>query len=175
MVELVAAARGSLARLAAPFAATAWCSGPSGGRLDADALVTTDGNRWSEPGEPTVYLAGDPGVALAEVGRHWTSAIERQTLWRVDLHLSAAMDLRRQEVRAAVGIPPDARWYLDRDRCRQLARRTRAAGCDGIIVPSVAFLDDVERWNAVIFVDRAAALGSVIRRPEAVAAVEFQG
>ena len=35
-----------------------------------DRLISTTGGRWSRPGQPTIYLAADPGVALAEFGRH---------------------------------------------------------------------------------------------------------
>ena len=28
-------------------------------------------NRWNTPGQPTLYLAGDEGVLIAEWGRHF--------------------------------------------------------------------------------------------------------
>jgi RES domain-containing protein len=148
--------------VAGPITTSALCSGPPTDRLDITDLVTTDGNRWSGPGEPTLYLAGDVGVALAEVGRHWDATEDREAIWRVRLALTSAVDLRREDVRAAVGVPEDPRWFLDRGRCRALAARFRTAGCDGMIVPSVAFLDDLDRWNAVVFVDRAAPLERVV-------------
>ena len=27
-------------------------------------------NRWNDQGQPTLYLAGDPGILIAECGRH---------------------------------------------------------------------------------------------------------
>lgn len=154
--------------LAQAFSASAVCSGPATDRFDVAELVTTDGNRWSGPGEPTIYLAGDHGVALAEVGRHWEERSGDTALWQVDVALSAAVDLRRDDVRAATGVPEDPRWFLDRARCRDFAARFRAAGCDGLIVPSVAFLDDLARWNAVVFVDPATPLERVVRNPRRV-------
>ena len=155
--------------LASAFSAPVLSSGPASDRFDVHRLVTTDGNRWSGPGEPTLYFAGDPGVALAEVGRHWDPGSGRQALWEAQLTLSAAVDLRREEVRSAAGVPQDPRWFLDRGRCRDLAIRFRKAGCDGLIVPSVAFLDDLDRWNAVVFVDRAEPLDVVVRGARRVA------
>jgi len=156
---------------AAAFAAPAVSSGPATDDFRVSDLVSTDGNRWSHPGQPTLYLAGDTGVALAEVGRHWDPANGRQGLWQVQVALTSAVDLRRVDVRAAAGVPEDARWFLDSARCRELAARFRNAGCDGLVVPSVAFLDDLRRWNAVIFVDRAAPLSLVVREPRSVGAV----
>ena len=91
------------APFAAPFAADAFCSGPAKDHLDVADLVTTDANRWSASGEPTLYLAGDAGTALAEVGRHWEPESDQICLWRVRLELPAAVDLvaRRSGRRSA--------------------------------------------------------------------------
>lgn len=151
--------------LVAPFSATAVCSGPTTESLDISSLVTRDTNRWSAAGEPTLYLAGDVGVALAEVGRHWDQGASRLSLWQVELELITAVDLRRSPARTAAGIADDPRWFLDGRRCREAARRFRSAGCDGLIVPSAAFLDDPARWNAVLFVDQVADLARAVRAP----------
>lgn len=164
--------RPAYSALAAPFASEAYCSGPPADHLDVAELVTTDANRWSASGEPTLYLAGDVGTALAEVGRHWEPESGRIRVWRVRLELPAAVDLRRPEVRSAVGVPDDPRWFLDRDRCRELASRIRQSAISGLIVPSVALLDQAERWNAVVFVDDAAALPRMIHLPRPVVRIE---
>jgi RES domain-containing protein len=170
---------GSTAGLAAPVTTTAVCSGPDASQLDVHGLVTTDGNRWSAPGEPTLYLAGDAGVALAEVGRHWQPGPDPDPdelgLWEVDLVLRAAVDLRPSETRAAAGIPDDPSWFLDRGRCRDLAQRLREAGCDGLVVPSVAFLDQLDRWNAVVFADRVPSLPGAVRHPRRVQRILPEG
>jgi RES domain-containing protein len=149
----------------ASFSAPAFCTGPVSPTLDVAELTSTDANRWSREGEPTIYLAGDPGVALAELGRHWGEQRGEIAVWSLDLTLEAAADLRDPATWATLGVPDDPTWILDKDRCRALASRLRSDGAhDGLIVPSAAFLDDVSRWNAVVFVDRQPGpLDDVIR------------
>jgi len=150
---------------AAPVSARACCTGPPGPRLDVGSLTSTDANRWSRDGEPTIYLAGDPGVALAELGRHWEEQQGVIAVWSVTLSLGAVADLRDRTVRSRLGLPDDPIWILDKERCHSVAARLRSDGMhDGLIVPSVAFLDDPGRWNAVVFVDRQTRpLDAVIR------------
>jgi hypothetical protein len=142
----------------APFEGTGYCYGPDGEQLDLRTIVTDDGpERWSDTGEPTIYLARDLGVALAEWGRHVDADDPPSvtTLWRIPVRLGRAVDLRSREVASRLGIPEDPRWFLDTRRCRDVARRLRQeGGADSLIVPSVAFLDDAERSNLVIFVDK---------------------
>jgi RES domain-containing protein len=138
-----------------PFGEAASISGPAASTLDLERLVTTDPNRWNGRGKPTLYAGRDAGVALAEFGRHWRDEHDPSCVWSIRLHLTSVLDLRQPEVRADLGLPADSTWFLDRGACSSLADRVRAAGAhDGLIVPSVAFLDDMERWNAVIFADR---------------------
>lgn len=146
--------------VAAPLAATTFFAGPASragsasARLTADAMLTTEGNRWSAPGEPTIYLAGDLGVAIAEFGRHVPPDPVEAHAWSVQVDLAAVIDLRTDR---------DVATLLDRGRCRALAARHRARGdCEGLIVPTVAMLDRPDRWNLVVFADR-------LRRPLAVA------
>src|SRR4051812_8639738 len=106
---------------AAPFAATVWATGPAASELGATDLITKAGNRWSGPGEATIYLAGDPGVALAEFGRHWPDKLKTTCIWSVELRLRAAVDLRRTSTRSELGIPEDPAWIRDGDRCVQVA------------------------------------------------------
>lgn len=140
---------------ASPLSVSACSTGPAGTRPDPETLVTRGTNRWSREGEPTIYLASDPGVALAELGRHWDEQSGDVAVWTVTLELAAAADLRDASVRARLGVPDDPSWIFDVERCQSLASRVREAGThDGIVVPSVAMLDDPARWNAVVFVDR---------------------
>lgn len=138
-----------------PFHGETFCTGPSVPDLDPTVLVTRDGNRWSAEGEPTIYLASDRGVAMAEFGRHWTEGHTAASLWSVRVSLMAALDLRDSTDRRRLGLPEEPSWLLDRNRCRTIASETRAREQhDGLIVPSVAFLDDPSRWNVVVFVER---------------------
>jgi hypothetical protein len=61
-------------------------------------------------------------------------------------------------VRSAIGLHGGARRFLDRAVARATAhflRRTTSAG--GLLVPSVAFLDDPARWNLVVFLENLPA------------------
>jgi RES domain-containing protein len=165
--------------LAEPLRTDAFCQAESDGQFDLERLVSTDGgNRWSSRGQPTVYLAGDIGVATVECGRHLPAfdheAIER-AYWRVELDAERMLDLRRDDVRMAIGVYGAADWLLDRRRCREIATRIRATGdCQGIVVPSVGFIDDPDRWNAVLFADRLGRpLESVVREAEIVGRLTF--
>jgi RES domain-containing protein len=123
-------------------------------------------NRWNEPGEPTFYLAGDLAVALAEYARHLrldvgTSGappVHDRAVYEVDVRLEALLDLRDPQVRSAMGLHGGVRRFLDRGTAQATAhfiRRTTAA--QGLLVPSIAFLDDPTRWNLVVFLEKLPA------------------
>jgi RES domain-containing protein len=123
--------------------------------FDVSELVISSGNRWSLIGQPTLYLASDPGVALAEAGRHWGRTAGDIALWSVRVTLDAVADLRRRDQWSSLTIPADPCWLLDRERCRGIASRLRSDGdADGLIVPSAALLDDPARYSIVVFVER---------------------
>ena len=127
-----------------------------------DGLVDTDGGRWSRPGEPTIYLAGDPGVALAEFGRHLRpdDLEARGSLWTLRVALDDAVDLRDTADHTT----------LDHEQCHSMASRWRRNGMGGLIVPSVALLDRRDRFNVVLFADvLAARLTSVLQAPRLIA------
>ena len=129
-----------------------------------DRLITTRGGRWSAPEEPTIYVAADPGVALAECGRHLPTSASTVVgrLWTVRLELEGAADLR----------DADPALVLDQRRTRAAAAALRRRGFPGIVVPSVAFLDDRSRCNIVIFADAVGArMPEVIRSPRLVASL----
>lgn len=138
--------------------------------FDEGGLVTTSaGNRWNVPGEPTIYLAGDFGMALVEAGRHAapSDALERRVIWRLWVQLRSVMDLREAAVRRALELESPT-WFLDRARCRGVVARLRAdRACEAIRVPSAGAADTPERWNLVLFVDLLdAPQGEVISQPE---------
>lgn len=149
--------------VATPFAATAFFAGPASllagpafSRLAIDSMLTTEGNRWSANGEPTIYLASDVGVAMAEFGRHNDAAGPVDAcVWSVRVELEAVVDLRGEQARAAFDIGRDPAWFLDKDRCRRTAQRLRSSGnFEAAIAPTVAMLDQPTRWNLVILADR---------------------
>jgi RES domain-containing protein len=123
-------------------------------------------NRWNEAGEPTLYLAGDIGVAIPEFGRHFAidrtadlgkKTIER-TVYRLGLTLDAVFDLRTAAVWSELSLSNAPLCFLDIPIARATARFIRTTTrAQGIIVPSVAFLDSLERWCLVVFLEKLPA------------------
>jgi RES domain-containing protein len=149
-----------------PWSGTAFRRIPARSRydvLDTRFAALAADNRWNEAGEPTFYLAGDLGVALAEYARHLredvgltgTPPVHERAVYQLDVRLQAVLDLRDPAVRSAVGLHGGVRRFLDRGVARATAhfvRRTTPA--EAVLVPSIAFIDDISRWNLVLFLDK---------------------
>lgn len=137
-----------------------FCHIPAHAEVDPAALAAPGTHdRWGDPGQPTAYLACDVGVALAEYGRHHdpTSTRAARRLLRLELVVDGLVDLRDAATLAALGRSADLTAFLDRGACRAVARRVRAIpGVTGLIVPSMAFLDQPARCNVVLFGERLA-------------------
>jgi hypothetical protein len=75
------------------------------------------------------------------------------------------LDLRQAPVRSALGLRGGVRRFLDVEVARATAnfvRRTTPA--EAVHVPSMAFLDDAQRWNLVLFLEKLPRdLGSFMR------------
>ena len=147
----------------APVSLEAWMTTPVGwAPSDAAGLMGRSGDHWTLPGQPTVRLASDPGVAVAEAGRTWAVKADEMAvkademaIWSARVTLDAVADLRRRDLWSRVTIPDDPCWILDRERCRGVAGRLRDEGdADGMIVPSAVVLDDPRRFAIVVFVER---------------------
>jgi RES domain-containing protein len=119
-------------------------------------------NRWNQRGEPTLYLAGNIGVAVAEWARHMVdrpaalapATIERM-VYRLDLTLDAVIDLRLPAVCAALSLATAPICFLDIPTARATAHFLRATTpAQGMLVPPVAFLDDLTRWCLVLFLEK---------------------
>jgi len=152
-----------------PWGGTAIHHIPAGSRFDVldtrFAGLAAD-NRWNEAGEPTFYLAGDLAVTLAEyarplredVGITRTPPVHERAVYQIEARLEALLDLRDPQVRSAIGLHGGARRFLDRRVARATARFLRlTTSAEGLLVPSVAFLDDPSRWNLVLFLDKLPA------------------
>lgn len=136
-------------------------------------------NRWNYPGEPTLYLARDRAVALAEFARHLAddsvpglvqSVIER-SVFRFELAIEALLDLRDPQLQQEMSLEGAPGCFLDRTVARATAeylRRTTTA--QALLVPSIAFLDDPARWLLVLFLDKLPA-----DREAFIRAVESEG
>ena len=143
------------------YRGVAFCHAPVDEPVRVDKLVSTDGDddRWNGPGQPTLYLALDPAVALAELARHLDveaadDPVRRRVL-AFDLDLDGLLDLREAGVRRAIAGPDDVAAFRDRGVARGVAARAREQpGCRGLLVPSMAFLDHEARANLVLFVER---------------------
>jgi hypothetical protein len=122
-------------------------------RWDARRVISHEADRWSREDQPTGYVAGDPGVALAEAGRHLVPGdpIRVTSLWQIRVSVDRALDTRERRVAEAAGVPDDPAWILDRAACREVADRVRRAGIQVLVVPSAAFIDLPERFNLVLF------------------------
>ena len=117
-------------------------------------LISDKPNRWNAEDEPTIYVSGDPGLALVESGRHPSDLEDGLRIFDMQLRIPKALDLRDGRVRAALSLPDDLHWILDRGRTVELGQSLREAGAyDALIVPSAGALDSPERYNVVVFAD----------------------
>ena len=166
----------------AAFRGVAYCHVPADEPVRLDRLASSDGDsdRWNREGEPTVYLATDVGLALAELARHLDlnagdEPVRRQLLG-LELEVDGLLDLRDPAVRAEVRAPEAVEAFRDREDARSVADRARGdAACRGLIVPSMAFLDEPDRGNLVLFVERhAEGIEAVIRGQRHAGTVEVR-
>ena|SRR5436190_17822603 len=154
-----------IATMVRPFAGDVWCHAPATEPFRIDALAREDDglDRWSVPGLRTTYLAGDRSVAVAEYSRHAAvaGADERHVI-RLRAEGLTVLDARESDVAGLLGIATP-HTLLDRSVTRAATARVRSSGaCHGLIVPSVAFLDDPDRWNLVVFCERLGRLESYL-------------
>ncbi len=144
-----------------PWTAPLYCHVPAGREIDLEALAEPgdETDRWNAPGERTVYLASDPGVVLAELGRQLGAGgdLASRRLLRLTPRpdgLTALVDLRDPAVLAALSLPASPIQFLDRRHARETAAGIRSTGtADGLIVPSAALLDQPQRCNVVLFAE----------------------
>lgn len=139
-----------------------YCHAPADAAFEPAALADEGdaADRWCLPGEPTAYLASDAGVAMAELARHHPPggmSVER-VIMRLEPRpggVHGLVDLRDPAVLGALGASGDLPSFLDQEAARSVAARVREDDRHlGLIVPSMAFLDDPERANVVLFAER---------------------
>jgi RES domain-containing protein len=120
-------------------------------------------NRWNEPGSPTLYLAGDEGVLIAEWGRHFvtnrTAQLQQMTVERrtfsLELSIGYVLDLRSEEVCKALPLENVPYCFADIGVARATAHFVRSTTkAQALLVPSMGFLDDLERWCLVAFLEK---------------------
>lgn len=133
--------------------------------LDTRFAGLAGDNRWNAAGQPTLYLASDLGVVLAEFARHLrderglsSRQSQARSVYRLGLRLSAVLDLRQPRVRGALGLQGGARRFLDRRVARATAQYVRTTTpIEAVLVPPMAFLDDPTRSNLVLFLEKLPA------------------
>jgi RES domain-containing protein len=130
------------------------------GALDTRFAGRVGDNRWNQAGDPTFYIASDEHVAPGEFARHFRErqdptvgplAIER-AVFQLDVRLEAVLDLRQSRVRTALGLRGGVRRFLDLEVARATVtfiRRTTPA--EAVLVPTMAFIEDAQCWNLVLF------------------------
>jgi RES domain-containing protein len=147
------------------WSGTAFRHLPTARRLDPLAFRHAKGrdNRWNVQGEPTLYLAGDEGVLAAEWSRHLldnrapaiAAGIRTRTIYRLDLTVDTVLDVRHPAVWQALSLTNAPYCFTDRTVTRATARYIRdTTSAGGIVVPSVTFLDQLDRWCLVLFLDK---------------------
>jgi hypothetical protein len=158
---------------------------PAGPRFDVLDFRTAGQyalNRWNVSGEPTLYLAGDEGVLIAEWGRHFqvdrppdlrSPAVER-AVYRLSLTIDRVLDLRSPEVWRLLSLQDAPGCFADRSLARATAtyiRRTTSA--QALLVPPIAFLDQPDRWNLVLFLEKLPAPADFVTAVEPLGPLRF--
>jgi RES domain-containing protein len=120
-------------------------------------------NRWNLQGEPTLYLAKEKNVALAEYARHFqvdrspklAQQIQERTLYRFDVRLERVVNLCDVDVWQELSLTNAPDCFKNRDVARACANFIRyTTPATAVFVPSMAFLDNLEQWCLVLFLEK---------------------
>ena len=116
--------------------------------------------RWHWEGQPTLYLASDAGVALGEFARHLSvdragaPLPARRTVYELGVRIGRAVDLRDPAVLRLIGRDDAPGCWLDVRIARAVGTFFRdSLGVQALLVPSIPYLDDRERFNVVAFLE----------------------
>jgi RES domain-containing protein len=108
--------------------------------------------RYHRPGEPwPLYASLEPATVWAEWAAATRGAIdpreERRRLWTLRADGLRVIDLRRPQVREALGVQLET-LVGPREAAQRLGARARSLGADALIAPSAA---DPDAWNLVVW------------------------
>ncbi len=123
-------------------------------------------NRWNVKGQPTLYLAGDMGVALAEWSRHFVENTNpalatipvKRTVWQLTLNIPRVLDVRDSAVWTDLSLTDAPHCFLDLAVAQTVGGYVRRiTDAQALLVPSVAMLnrdslfptDHVGAWQDV--------------------------
>ncbi|CAN5495072.1 hypothetical protein BH09CHL1_BH09CHL1_11410 [soil metagenome] len=150
----------------APWSGQAYRHIPAGSQydvLDFRFAGRSSNNRWNSQRHPTLYLAGDEGVLIAEWGRHFEvdrsldlrSRLVERSVFRLELKIDVVLDLRQEDVWSELSLEGAPTCFLDLSVARATANYIRATTeVQAILVPSVGFLDQLDRWCLVLFLEK---------------------
>jgi RES domain-containing protein len=153
----------TLAGLIGPWSGTTYRHIPADRGYDVRDLRYAhrrSSGRWHWEGQPTLYLASDAGVAIGEFARHL--AVDRtgaplparRTVYEMGVRLSRTVDLRDPAVLRLIGRDDAPECWLDVRIARAVATFFRdSLDVQALLVPSVAYLDDGDRFNVVAFLE----------------------
>jgi RES domain-containing protein len=150
--------------------------------LDDEYLGQTTTSRWNRLGTRAYYFAPDIGVIVAEYGRHIAVDLpeghsERlaRAVFRVPIRLERILDLTDAATLVAMGAKPIDEWILALPATQSAASYLleQVPDLQGLLVPSVAFLDHRERANLVVYRDRL-DLATAFDEPVLVSAVTLE-
>ncbi len=120
-------------------------------------------NRWNVLGEPTLFLAQEKDVALAEYARHFQvnrspglgKKVHKRKVYRFEVELSHTIDLHDRAVCKALSLTKAPGCFADKKVARATAAFLRnTTPVQAIFVPSIAFLDAPVKWCLVVFLEK---------------------
>lgn len=157
----------TLPDLVRPWSGTAYRHIPADAGYDIRDLRFAgrrSSGRWHWQGQPTLYLASDPAVAISEFARHL--AVDRggelmparRAVYQLGVRVERTIDLRDPEALRLIGRDDAPECWLDERIARAVATFFRdSLAIQGLLVPSVAHLDAGDRFNIVCFLENLPA------------------
>lgn len=153
----------TLSQLVRPWSGTAYRHIPADRGYDVRDLRYArrrGSGRWHWEGQPTLYLASSPTVAISEFARHLAVDRDgslrpaRRTVYELGVRVERAIDLRDPAVLRLIGRDDAPECWLDVRIARAVGtffRDTMSIGA--LLVPSVAHLDAAARFNVVCLLE----------------------
>ena len=123
-------------------------------------------NRWNVAGQPTLYLAGDYATVIGEFARHFDLPFDpgqgrdadARRIFRMGITIEHLLDLRDARAHEALSLTNAPFCFLERRVARATAAYIRQmTRAQALLVPSMAFLDEHERWVLVLFLEKLPA------------------
>lgn len=120
-------------------------------------------NRWNIQGKQTLYLAGSVDVAAGEWSRHFqfdrskqlAAKTKRRKVYQMKVHLNYTLNLCDRCCWQELSLKDAPNCFLDKNIARATAQFIRQTTIvEAIFVPSMAFLDQINKWVLVIFLEK---------------------